>query len=77
MPRERCATSSIHSVTASAVLARELPREPPADAGVAEVVDDAAEDVPARGEAGMGGRRRIGGHYRAALAAGHAAPEAS
>ena len=41
------ARSSIHSVTSRAVLGGELPREPPADAGVAEVVDDLAEDVPA------------------------------
>ena len=29
------------------MLARELPREPPADARIAEVVDDPAKDVPA------------------------------
>jgi predicted DsbA family dithiol-disulfide isomerase len=38
----------------NAVLARQLARQPPRHAGVAEVVDDAAEDVPAQ-------RRRHGG----------------
>lgn len=28
------------------VLAGELTRQPPADAGIAEVIDDAAEDIP-------------------------------
>ena len=47
------------------VLGHELPREAPADAGVAVVVDDPAENVPAEGcehEESMAGRAS---HYRA------------
>ena len=36
------------------VLGSQLPRQPPAHADVAEVVDDVAEDVPAKGGGGGG-----------------------
>src|SRR4030095_1078781 len=39
-----------------AMLARELPREAPRDARIAEVVDDLAKEVPARGH---GRSRRV------------------
>ena len=47
------------------VLGHELPRETPADAGVAVVVDDPAENVPAAGcgHEGLAARRAC--HYRA------------
>ena len=45
--REQHIVSSIHSVTSRGVLGGQLAREAQRDARVAEIVDDAAEDVEA------------------------------